>query len=78
MNSLSLQRLKLFDKLEIEYKSAHVTEDCCSESLNNKEVEMLDECVDLVSTLTDVEKSSLYYIAGYLCSEREFIRLERE
>ena len=69
MNSLSLQRLKLFDKLEIESKSAHVTEDCCSESLNNEEVEMLDECFDLASTLTEVEKSSLYYIAGYVAAK---------
>ena len=69
MNSLSVQRLKLFDKLEIESKSAHVTEDCCSESLNNEEVEMLAEGFDLVSTLTEVEKSSLYYIVGYVAAK---------
>ena len=30
---------------------------------------MLDECVDLVNTLTEVEKSSMYYIAGYIASK---------
>ena len=49
MNSLALQRLELFDKLEIESKNAHVVDDCCTASLNADEVEMLDQCFQLAS-----------------------------
>ena len=65
-----LQRLKLFDKLEINSKSVHVKKkDCCSAPLNNEEVEMLDECFELVGSLTEIERSSLYFIAGYVAKK---------
>ena len=67
MNSLTLQRLKLFDKLEI--NSVHVKKDCCSAPLNNEEMEMLDECFELVGSLTEIERSSLYFITGYVAKK---------
>ena len=59
-NSLSLQRLKLFDKLGIE-STSKVKEDFCSGYLKK---EVLDECFELISKSTEVEVSSLYYIGG--------------
>ena len=37
---------------------------------------MLEKCFELVSTLIEVEKSSLYYIAGYVAA-KETLCLER-
>ena len=68
INSLSLQRLKLFDKLEIDSKS-HIKDDCCSADLNEEEISMLDECFELVDMLTEKEKSSIYYVAGYVAKK---------
>ena len=68
INSLSLQRLKLFDELEINSKS-HIEDDCCSADLNENEIFMLDECFQLVDMLTVEEKSVIYYIAGYVAKK---------
>ena len=70
INSLSLQRLKLFSKLEMDSNS-HVKEDCCSADLNEEEISMLDECFELVATLTENEKSAIYYIAGYVAKKED-------
>ena len=64
-----MQRLKLFDKLQIESQSAHVNDDCCTASLNEDEMEMLDECFELANMLSEVEKSNLYYISGYVAAK---------
>ena len=71
INSLALQRIKLFEKLEIESKNAHVEDDCCTASLNEEEVEMLDDCFELASKLSETEKSNLYYISGYVAAKEK-------
>ena len=71
MNSLTLQRLKLFNLLKIDKKSLHVKKNCCSAPLNDEEVMMLDRCFELIESLTETEKSSLYYIAGYVAKKED-------
>ena len=55
INSLLLQRLKLFDKLVIDSKS-HIKDDCCSADLNKEEISMLDECFGLVDILMHITR----------------------
>ena len=67
MNSLALQRLKLFSKLDIEEVVSHSKEGCIA-SLMESEIFMLDEAFSLRSTLLDIEESFLFYISGMLRS----------
>ena len=67
INGLSLQKLKLFDKLEVESKNDHVNDECCTSRLNEHEIEMLDACFDNSSKLCEAEKSNVYYVSGCCC-----------
>ena len=78
LNSLTLQRLKLFNRLDIDKNSVHVRKDCCSASLTEKEVDMLDQCFHLTGELTDEERSSLYYIAGYVAKKHDLCAADEE
>ena len=66
LSSLDLQRLKLFKKLSIEPSSVHQKEECCEKPLDDNELECLDTCFEDSSELSDLEKSTLYYIAMIL------------
>ena len=66
-NSLKLQRIKLFNSLNIQEKIWHAEMDCCIQPLNHDELRLLDDCFDLPSNLSEIERSSVYYIAGYVC-----------
>ena len=65
MNSLVLQRFKLFSKLDIEKVVSHSKEECWTASLTEGEIFMPDEMFSLRSTSSDIEQSSLFYISGY-------------
>ena len=41
----------------------------CTSSLNDDEVEMLDECFELAGKLSEVEESNLHYISGCVAAE---------
>ena len=69
INGLSLQKLKLFDKLEVESKNDHINDECCTSRLNEHEVEMLDACFDNSSKLCEAEKSNVYYVSGYVAAK---------
>ena len=66
LSSLHLQKLKLFKKLEIELSNVHEKESCCVTALDDNELEFLDNCGELSSSLSESEKSTLYYISGYV------------
>ena len=63
---MHLQRLKLFKKLEIEPSNIHQREPCCETPLDETELDCLDQCFEMSSKLSDSEKSTLYYIGGYI------------
>ena len=64
LNSMSLQRLKLFDRLNLPYSKEHARAICCSSDLDDKEIDLLDAIPS--AELTEVETSTLYFICGYI------------
>ena len=66
LNGLRLQRLKLFKRLNFEASNVHKKDTCCTEPFTEKELSCLDECFESVSNLTDVERGTVTYIAGYV------------
>ena len=40
---MTLRRIKLFDKLNMEYSNDHAKDKCCDAPLSDKEVDLLDE-----------------------------------
>ena len=66
MNSLALQILKPFTKLDIEEVVSHSKQECCTASLTEGETFMLNEAFSLRITLSDIEGSSIFYISGYV------------
>ena len=66
MNSLVLQRIKLFSRLNIEKVVIHAKKECWTVSLTDGEIFILHEAFSLRRTLSDIEESSLFYISGYV------------
>ena len=65
VNSQGLQRLKLFNKLDLEQSHVHIA--CCRrQKLTPEEVECLDSRFESTSSITVVERLSLFHIAGYV------------
>ena len=52
--------------MSIEPSNVHEKEPCCLTALDDTELEYLDKCIELTSSLTESEKSTLYYISGYI------------
>ena len=65
ISSMTLQRLKLFDTLDMPYSSEHTLDSCCSSELDNIEIDLLD-VVPSLADLEETETSTLYYICGYI------------
>ena len=67
VNILSMQRLKLYNKLEIQ-QSNEVERSCCVEDLesNDDDIELVDSCFLESSSLNEEERSTVYYISGYV------------
>ena len=66
VNSSGLQRHKLFNKLDLEQSHVHIANDCCRQKLTPEEVECLDSCFESTSSITVVQRLSLFHIAGYV------------
>ena len=66
LNGLSLRRLKLFQLLDVEQSFEHSLSLCCSVGLSEEELEIVDDCISDPDKLTEVENSTLFYIAGYV------------
>ena len=66
-NGLKLQRIKLFSRRDKDIFLEPTENDCCKQALNEKELEQLDSCFEDSSDISNKEKSTLYYISGYVC-----------
>lgn len=69
-NALKIQRIKLFSRLEEDIFLEHKERDCCTQLISEGELILLDDCFDNTSDISIKEKSSLYYISGYI-SQKE-------
>ena len=67
LSSMTLRRIKRFDKLDMPYSNEHKSDECCEAPLSDKEVELLDNIP--TSQLSDNEMSTLYYISGYVAAK---------
>ena len=69
--SLSMQRLKLYNKLNL-HQSDDVNNDCCAQDLqtNAEDIELVDSSFTDSSHLNDEERSTLYYISGYVALKK--------
>ena len=67
-NGLKLQRIKLFNQLELSDKlqSSGISECCKGVAHSEDDQEIIDSCYQILTTLTEIEKSALYYISGYV------------
>ena len=65
LSSMTLQRVKLFDKLDLPYSNEHAVATCCSSELDDKEIDLLD-VVPSPGDLEEKEASTVYYICGYV------------
>ena len=65
ISSLNLERIKLFNKLDIA-REENRRRNCCAmdKSISVDDLFIQDECFEDTSNLTCIEKSSLYYISG--------------
>ena len=68
--SLGMQRLKLYNKLNL-HQSDDVNNDCCAQDLqtNDEDIELVESSFTDSSHLNDEERSALYYISGYVALE---------
>ena len=68
VNSLKLQGIKLFSKLDIHITDDDIDNDCCSFDLKDSESDLvlIENCFEEASNLNNTEKSILYYICGYV------------
>ena len=62
---MTLQRLRLFDKLDLPFSDEHTVDTCCSSDLDNNEIDLLD-AVPSPADLEHIETCTLYYICGYI------------
>ena len=77
INSVKLQRLKLYAKLEIEVEVEDdwANDDCCTSDLVDCEadLDLIDGCFADTENLTEIEKSALYYICGYITFKEKIV-----
>ena len=66
--SARLRKLKLFEELDIDRSEFfHVQNLCCSKEMSDDELSVIDSLFERSNSLSDNERSSLYYICGYIC-----------
>ena len=72
LSSLKLQRIKLYSQISLD-DVAHADQNCCEEPLNDIELNLMDSCFQNSTKLSDVERCTVYFIAGYVAfKEDEF------
>jgi hypothetical protein len=74
-NSLRLQRIKLFSQLDIHVEDDDLHNDCCDVDLKDceYELELIESCFEGASALNVTEKSTLYYICGYIAHKEKIV-----
>ena len=74
-SALQLQRLKLFSKLDVQTEYDDLDNDCCSVDLEDCEddLDLIDKCFEESSNLNSIEKSTLYYICGYVARKENIV-----
>ena len=77
LSSLHLLRLELLNKLSIEPTRVHKKESCCETSLDETQLDCLDNCFEMSSKLTESEKSTLYYNCGYINQKKGLVTPEK-
>ena len=62
-----MQRLKLYNQLEIKLSSTPENT-CCTQELSSsdEDIELVENCFSEASNINDKERSTLYYISGYV------------
>ena len=73
-SSLSLRRITLYHKLNLsEHVEPEKGNECCATKLEDRDedLELLDDCFNEASNLSDSERSSLYYISGYITFKQQ-------
>ncbi|XP_047146817.1 uncharacterized protein LOC124819347 isoform X1 [Hydra vulgaris] len=69
-NSLRLQRLKLFSKLDAMgvaiSQCSIIQSECCQLDLNEDDISYLDTSVSSIDAISEEENAALYYISGYV------------
>ena len=70
LNSLTFQGLKLFNVLNLEQSFLHY-DDCCTEKLEEHEIDALNKFVEESSKLNWIERSSWYYIYCYVAHKKK-------
>ena len=69
ISSLQLQRMKLFSNLKVQFQDYSDLNSCCPNlNLQNSEegLELIEKCFEESSNLTELDKSCLFYISGYV------------
>ena len=67
-NGLKLQRIKLFSQLELSDKlqSSGISECCKGVAHSEDDQKIIDSCFQISTQHTEIEKSALYHISGYV------------
>ncbi len=70
--------MKLYSKLDAEILDSWIDDDCCTIDLLDSEadLDLIDCCFADASHLTVNEKSSLYYICGYIAYKEKIVCLD--
>ena len=78
INSVKLQRIKLYAKLDIQTDGDDIVDDCCLCDLQDREhdLELIEGCFEDSASLTLTEKSTLYYICGYVAYKENIVCLD--
>ena len=66
LNSTKLQQLKLYKNLDIPSQSSHCEQECYSHDLSTDGLFHIDNCFSNSSKVDEIERSSLYYVSGYI------------
>ena len=54
------------------FENLENTEDsCCKEPLGENELELMDKCFNAAAKLSEIERSSQYFISGYVCHDEK-------
>ena len=71
LNSSKLQQVKLYKNLDIPSQSSHCEQECCSHDLATDDLDDIDNCFSNSSKVNEIERSSLYYISGYIAHKEQ-------
>ena len=74
INSLHLQRIKLYSKLDIDGEKVSIENDCCGDSVESEtDLSLVEQSFEAASNLNQTERTTLYYICGYVAFKENII-----